>query len=207
MQCRRFELRAGVPQEYKAFHLLAGQSQGAELVDAWLRRHRVRQVVLKDPYEACVYLIRHADQVPDFAFVDADSLTREELIIVQYLRETWPGVGIIIYSGHDQAELPDSGPLQRASRGTAGLRQLLGSSPERLLRRLRIFPDQDANGGAQRGNSRPTGSRTETPPAQGPPAGSPPQPAPPPTKTDNLPRGILSPEELSALLEENGPER
>jgi hypothetical protein len=202
---RRFELSAGVPQEYKAIHLHAGQSQGAELVDAWLRRHRVREIGLKDPYEACVYLIRHAEQVPDLAFVDADSLTREELTIVQYLRETWPAIGIIIYSNRDQAELPDSGPLQRACHGAASLRQLLESPPERLLRRLRIFPDQEPNGGTRRGNSRPAVARADTTPPQ-PPAGLPAQPAPPRKQTDNLPRGILSPEELSALLEEKEPQ-
>ena len=72
-----------MPPTRTAIHLRTGDAVGAGLVDAWFQAYGLQSTTFTDPYDACVYLIRHSEHVPDWAFVGADWLSPGELSIVR----------------------------------------------------------------------------------------------------------------------------
>ena len=202
-----------------AIHLRTGESHAAEEISAWLRDHRVEVTGFSDAYDLCVHLLQHSAEIPDLALVGADWLSPGEFAIVRYLRETWPGVGIVVYSSGGETPPCEPGPLTRVCRSSHALRQLLSESPERTLSRLRQEASLEAPQAAARSRADRPAAIRETPsqtPASAPGAsaakpngppidrdeqadGSKPGPA-----ADQPPRGILTDEELSALLDDEG---
>ena len=63
----------------------------------WLEQHHLETVSCRDPFEACVYALTRPDACPDLILLGGDWLAPEEHVIVDYLRETWPGAAIILY--------------------------------------------------------------------------------------------------------------
>ncbi|MFH1748523.1 MAG: hypothetical protein ABIG44_15930 [Planctomycetota bacterium] len=121
----------------RAFHLRTGEPGAAEAVEAWLHDHQVESTLLFDAYDACVYLLEHNDQVPDLVFVGTDWLAPDEIQIINYIRETWPGSGIVVYSSSDDAPPLQPTPPTCICRSPAALLELMIEPPAEVLRHLR----------------------------------------------------------------------
>ncbi len=80
------------------------------LVDQWLDRQGFQTCEFTDPYMACAHLVRRIADIPDLVFVGADWLSPEELILVQYLRETWPSVGVVVYANGNVSGVCEPAP-------------------------------------------------------------------------------------------------
>jgi hypothetical protein len=119
-----------------AIHVRTGPSARVEALDAWLARHQVEVTPFDDVYAACVHLLKHYEHIPDLVFVGADWLSRDELSIVSYVRQTWSRSGIIVYSDHPETPLFDFLPFVLTCRGDAAIRELLAATPADLVRRL-----------------------------------------------------------------------
>ena len=194
-----------------AVHLRTGEPSAAEAIDAWLRRHGVGGTDFGDAYEICTYLVQQSSQVPDLAFVGTDWLAREEFAIVGYIRATWPGVGLVVYSSNGEAPPCESGPLVRVCRAPDALKRLLTDSPQLLLRRLREQAGEDLSRGPELSaenaavRSSPSVSAGERMNAESRSTSMRPREQPSglkiPPSSDQGPRSILTREELSALLD------
>lgn len=121
---------------HRAFHIRTGQRAAGEAIDAWLSRHEVETISVADVYEACVYLLKHYECVPDLALLGTAWLTEDELSIVRYIRETWPRVGVVIYGGAAETPAFDSSPFTRICRSQAALERVLAEPPAHLLQQL-----------------------------------------------------------------------
>lgn len=196
----------------KAIHIRTGQRARADMVDEWLTDHDVEIVALADVYEACVYLLKHYDQVPDLALVGADWLSASEFAIVRYIRETWPPVGVVVYGGSPDAPAYDFSPLVLTCRSDQALEGLWRRTPTDVLCRLageampRTVPRPRPEP-PHTPASRPTSNMDAPPPLRTGPTGrsadepdglTPREPA---QEAAVPPRAVLTAEELAALLE------
>ncbi|MGD8453755.1 MAG: hypothetical protein PVJ57_18230 [Phycisphaerae bacterium] len=120
-----------------AIHVRTGEADTAEVVDAWLRQHQIVGVDFADAYEACVHLLEESERIPDVAFVGLDWLAPEELGIVRYIGETWPGTVLIVYRHNGNAPPYEGVVPVHFCRSTEALQQLLTDPPDRVLRRAR----------------------------------------------------------------------
>jgi hypothetical protein len=200
------------------------------LVDQWLDRQGFQTCEFTDPYMACAHLVRRIADIPDLVFVGADWLSPEELILVQYLRETWPSVGVVVYANGNVSGVCEPAPLRLVCCSSAALRGCLENSPEQLLDALRARPsvqplEPQRGGSAAVIDARPPADRAAMLGDQfddlwsaalgrpGPTAGRAPQGVAHAHANDpgveraeqgsphnGAPRGILSDEELEALL-------
>jgi hypothetical protein len=121
---------------HSAIHVRTGQRTLVEAIDAWLTQHRVEVTPLDDVYAACVHLLKCYEHIPDLVFVGADWLSRDELSIVSYVRQTWSRSGIVVYGDNSEIPLFDFLPLVLTCRGGAATRALLGGTPADLVRRF-----------------------------------------------------------------------
>ncbi len=121
----------------QALHIRAADPPLAAHVDNWLRTHRLRVAELEDAYAACVQLLRRPEEIADLAFIGADWLGPTELRIVQYVRDTWPASGIVVYANRAVPGLTNA-PLRRVVAAERELIELLSRSPADLLRLLRM---------------------------------------------------------------------
>lgn len=131
-----FQRVASVFEVRSAIHVRTGQRGAVEAIDAWLSRHQVAVVPLGDAYQACVYLLKHYQRIPDLALIGADWLADDEIDIISYLRHTWPRTGVLVYGSSPQTPLCELLPLTRTCRGEAALRELLACTPAELLSEL-----------------------------------------------------------------------
>ena len=203
-----------------AIHVRTGEPSAAEAIEGWLRAHDVESVVFFDVYDACVYLLQHNERVPDLVFVGTDWLAPDELSIIRFIRETWPGAGIVAYSSSDEAPPVPAAPPTCVCRTPAALLQFMTEPPAQALRRLRA---QAAPEAARVPSPQPAGTRHSAPRApQVPPVPQPtraprstaadqdfPDAAPDRTAQADLappaivpPGAVLTADELSALLDE-----
>jgi len=154
------------------------------------------------------------------AFVGTDRLTADDLAIIQYLRETWPAIAIVLYGEH-----PELDPHIRATRtlvcpSRAALDEILAAPPDRLLAQFwplpsPVEPDTEADDGFIGRSVPPTATPqasddSDQADAEEPAAMSEPLEAP---RGDDAsgshhlplspaPRSTLTPEELAILLED-----
>lgn len=159
-----------------AVHLRAGDTVAADDIDRWLRAYGVEATVFGDAFDACVFLLEHAEHVPDLILVGTDWLPADERQILDYLADTWPGAGFLLYGN---GGMPISMPANSAAfvcRGQAALRAMLDESPDALWGKLHT--DAEAGFVAAAGASTPIGKHV---------AGA--------------PRAMLTKDELSALLD------
>jgi hypothetical protein len=193
-------------------HICSGEQTAVEAVNAWLARHAVDVVGFRNVYDACVYLLKHYETVPDLALVGTDWLAHDELSIVQYIRETWPRVGVLVY-GENDSPVVDLSHLTMTCRSPADLERILEHPPGDVLQRLAFEAHAPAGPAPRRSrpaalrpsraptastsHAQPTECLTPTP-ADLPSATTPAVPSPLPSAA---PRSRLTDEELSALLD------
>lgn len=84
-------------QVTRAFHLRGGQRTTVDLVDGWLNQHALEVWGCADSFQACTQLLTAAGDPVQLAFLGVDWLGPDELAIVDYVRETWPRAGMVIY--------------------------------------------------------------------------------------------------------------
>lgn len=159
-------------------HIRTGDPGLADAIDAWLRASAVEPVICVDAYEACVHLLKRAEDVPELVFVGVDWLAPDEQEVIRYVRDTWPAVGMVVYGAPLAPGVADT-PLIRVCAARSDLLPLLAAPPAELV-------DRFAREGA------PTA------------IGAPPSVRLPLPSGDAVPlRDVLTREELSALLEED----
>lgn len=122
---------------WTAVHLCTGDESAVDRINAWLEEHGVGVTRCADAYEACVLALKSAAQCPALTFVGTDWLAPDDAVILNYLRETWPGTGMILYGNGAEGRVGDSSALTLSCRARGELQRILESSPERLLTRLR----------------------------------------------------------------------
>lgn len=190
-----------------AIHVRTGQRAVSAAIDDWLARNAVAVTGFADVYDACLYLLRQYERIPDLALLGADWLADDELPLIAYLRQTWPRTVMVVYGGATAPVRVDLLPLTVTVYGPAALDTLLADTPADLVGRHL--------------SERPSGVEQRTPPA-----GSPHRPVPngprlPVLGLDSVcgaaapgdspsdlelprfewPRSILTAEELAALLD------
>lgn len=187
----------------RAFHLRGGQRVMVERIDAWLAEHGFEVAGCADALDACTHLLRNTEQQPDLVFIGSDWFAPEDYEIVGYVREAWPTAGIVVY-GQALDPQPFAAPdlcVYCASR--SALRNLLDKTPEGLLKLLRQLAPRRGEKLVQPQLSLPTEQLGAPPPASRPQRA--PQSGTPATKDGHepghaTPSGLLTPEELAALL-------
>jgi hypothetical protein len=131
----------------KAIHLRTGDRATDGAVSAWLERHGVEVIPCADAFEACTVALSHSPVVPELAFVGADWLAPDEIAIVSYFRETWPGITIVIYGSASATAGFEATALTHVCRSAAAVRRMLAAPPVALLeeshRALRTQPSRD----------------------------------------------------------------
>jgi len=170
-----------------AFHLSFGKHGASRAVQDWLTHHQVGLLECSDTLEACATLLTDAAFDPQLALIAADRLAPGDRPILDYIRQTWVNAVLVLY-GLDGApgEIPPA-VLCRCS--PAEFRQMLSASPDALLSSRQTERQEP-------GAARPTGaSQVITPSRWNAASGA--LPANPVS-----PRAALTPEELSALLDE-----
>jgi hypothetical protein len=173
-----------------ALHVRTGDPGAAELIDAWCRTHGVDAHVCGDAYDACVHLLKRADHVPDVVFIGVDWLAPDEHEIICYARETWPAVGLVLYGGAPANPAATPPALVCASRGE--LSALLSEAPAALAARfeqLTELPTPRRDSAAAPLDPAENGLGPSRPGAKA-------------AEADAL-RGVLTREELSALLDDD----
>ncbi len=123
----------------RAIHIRTFRRRESELVDAWLERHRLEVTLLEDVLEACTFLLTRFDAAPDLAFVGAEGFGDGDAELLGYLRETWPHLAIVVYSGAALIPLGHDVNLTVCC-AEPTLRELLASSPVELAARVRRVP-------------------------------------------------------------------
>jgi hypothetical protein len=118
-----------------ALHIRTGDPGAGEAIDAWLTASGFDALNCADAYEACVHLLRRAEQVPELIFIGVDWLAPDEHEILRYARETWPAVGMVIY-GAPQPPSAARLPLSRCCGSRAELAALLAESAGTLIDRF-----------------------------------------------------------------------
>jgi len=106
-------------------------------ISAWLERHGVEVVECADPFEACTLALTQREPTPDLAFIGADWLAADELAIVGYFREAWPGLTTVVYGSAPATARFDAAPATWVCRSGSAVRRMLADSPDALLNESR----------------------------------------------------------------------
>jgi len=200
-----------------AIVIRTGQRAESDLVCARLSAAGVKVIECADAIDACVHILRFPDPAPHVVFIGTEWLSREDYALMGYLRQTWPGVLVVLHGeGYDTIPLDRSGPTAVCPT-LADLKQLLSGGLDEMVEaarreasgvvRLRGAPravniPQDAEGarvGSAVKDDGPEQSVADsrrirsTVPREKPVAVGP-----------NPPRTILTEEELDALLRDSG---
>ena len=223
----QFTDRSWCPLErcQKAVHLRTGDRGTDGAISTWLERHGIEIVTCADAFEACAVALRQHEPPPDLALIGADWLAPGERAIIDYFRESWPGVVIVVHGSTTATSSLPAQPLTRVCRSAGEVQELLADSPDALLNRLRCAPRAQAPiDNDQRGQPKeaaaderragmkeaplpqptiPTGERPE-PPVELTPSTAPRDSAATTTGKPAPPsRSVLTEEELAALLEDD----
>jgi hypothetical protein len=122
----------------RALHIRTGDPALGAPLDDWLRAHQVEIAHCDDALDACAHLLMHGDALPDLALIGTDRLASDELSILRYLREVWPGVAILLYGHETAVAWADPSGLSRRSGSRAAMRELLAGTPADLLESIRM---------------------------------------------------------------------
>ncbi len=115
-----------------SIHICAGDRTAEASVDLWLERGGFRVVRFEDVYSACAYLVTNQDDPPDLVVVGANWLTEDELAIIGYVEQSWPGVAQAVYGFPHDANLQGVPSRAVICRSNAQLRELLERSPSEV---------------------------------------------------------------------------
>jgi hypothetical protein len=135
----------------RAIHIGCGGARGAQALDAWLDRHGIERTCCADAFDACAHILTSSACVPELAFVAADRLTNEELVILGYLRETWPAVGIVLYGRDAESDSRTRDARTLVCPSAVALREVLAASPAHLLARFQQCSSAIGRGGELNG--------------------------------------------------------
>jgi hypothetical protein len=131
----------------KAIHLRTGDRATDGAIAGWLERYGVDVVDCGDAFEACTLTLTQPEPSPDLALIGADWLAPDELAIISYFRETWPGVVIVVYGSAAATAGFEESPLALVCRSPDAVRRVLSEAPGTLLERsfeaLRMQTPQD----------------------------------------------------------------
>lgn len=186
-----------------SIHICAGDRTAEASVDLWLERGGFRVLRFEDPYSACAYLVTNQDDPPDLVVVGANWLTEDELAIIDYVEQSWPGVAQVVYGFPHDANLQAVPSCTVICRSNAQLRELLERSPTEVAsdsskpgRHATIEgngnrPNEDEPQGAARAPAEQTGD----PSVRIPPLAEP--------SRETIDEMELTREELAALLEDS----
>ena len=125
----------------KALHLRTGDRSTDNAIAQWLERHHVECSSCRDPFEACIHALIKPEARPDLILIGTDWLAPDENSVIGRLRETWPAVPLVLYGHHDAAPSafePDRG--QRRIEGAAALRGFLAEDPSAVVAQLQAAP-------------------------------------------------------------------
>jgi hypothetical protein len=189
----------------RVIHLCTGDRAIDGAIAGWLDRHGVDVVACADPYEACAFALTQPDPMPDLAFIGADWLAPDETAIIHYFRQVWPGLALVIYGSTPATSAFQDSMLTFVCRSASALRRVLEDHPDHLLER---FPDASRPRAAHDGGLRQSTGFAGNPVGEEQTPST--LPAPPGLGPDSLavelnsPSEILTPEELAALLDDDG---
>lgn len=199
-----------VSNAIRTLHVRTGLPTLAGDVDGWLAAHGIDAVTLNDAFDACQHALTSYEQAPELVFIGIDGLERDERQIVRYLRDTWPGLAIVLY-GSDAAEHWSADPLLIAADCRPALRALLTVPPAELVAQIRRGSVRTAPRGRAATPAAPEPSHKAPVAPRGSEPASPVHEAPPPVAltpptvlhvTPLEPTSVsLTAEELAALLD------
>ncbi|MCC6357843.1 MAG: hypothetical protein IT450_03800 [Phycisphaerales bacterium] len=120
------------------FHIRTGDAGSARVVDQWIAQHALDARVTDDPYRACALLVTSPQSVPELVFLGLDRLHADELRILTYLHETWPGSPIVAYGQCPGGTVPAAAAIQcadapavRSVLAAGGLREVIRTATGR----------------------------------------------------------------------------
>ncbi len=102
-------------------------------ISAWLERHGVEVIACADAFEACALALTHSETTPDLTLVGVDWLAPDELAVIGYFRETWPGVTTVVYGSKPADTGFEAAPLTIVCRSAVAMRRILADTPDALL--------------------------------------------------------------------------
>jgi hypothetical protein len=203
----------------KAIHLRTGDRGTDNAISAWLEKHGVDVVACADPFEACLVALSRSEPAPDLALVGVDWLAPDELGIVEYFAQAWPGLTLVLYGSPQATARFQPAPLTVVYRSPDALQRVLSESPDKLLARSRAEAAPDEVRRAQPENPGTHARRAETfvilparaetqdpgrePQKQDRPPGAAGEEETGKTTAAAAPHSILTREELAALLEDD----
>jgi hypothetical protein len=116
-----------MPPAPRVLHLATGDPVGVYAVETWLRARDLPAVVCHEALECAALMLSEPDLTPDVALIGAAWLDASEHAIIDYVRERWPAIRIIVY-GRDAERLLRRGD----SRSAAASSESLAGELERL---------------------------------------------------------------------------
>jgi hypothetical protein len=116
-----------------AIHICVGDRVAENAVNEWLHSGGARVAELGDVYSAGAHLIRHRDDPPAVCVVGANWLRPDELIILAYIRRTWPRTPLVVYGLPVGEQLPRDAGRAVVCRSPVELQALLSEPLESLL--------------------------------------------------------------------------
>jgi hypothetical protein len=128
----------------RAIHVRTGDRGTDGAISTWLQRHGVDVTPCADAFEACVYALAQPEPPPELALIGADWLAPDEVAVLGYLRETWPGIAIVVYGGTEATASFEASPATRVCRSGEALRRMLADTPDALLDVRRAAPQSPA---------------------------------------------------------------
>lgn len=136
------------------FHIRTGDAGSARVVDQWIAQHALDARALDDPYRACALLVSSPQSVPELVFLGLDRLHADELGLLTYLHEIWPGSPVVAYGQNPGGVLPAGAALLctdaaavRSLLAAGGLREVVraaagrASEPQPRERVRELKPD------------------------------------------------------------------
>jgi hypothetical protein len=118
----------------RVLHLATGDPAGVHTAESWLHRRQVDAVVCHEALECAALMLTEDTLEPELALVGVAWLDPSEFAVLDYLRERWPRIRIVVY-GRDAARLVrrDDDRMRACERTedlAAALEQIQFSPPE-----------------------------------------------------------------------------
>ncbi|MBI5865754.1 MAG: hypothetical protein HZB38_14845 [Planctomycetes bacterium] len=129
----------------RVFHVRTGECTLTARVAAWVAAHVASCAEANDPYAACAHLLTRPDDVPDLILVGLDWLAEDEIALLGYLRETWPGAVLVGYSQAPTRCIAVHDPLTRFVQTSDELDGMLAKTPAEFARACRRAVSAESN--------------------------------------------------------------
>ena len=120
----------------RAIHIRTADRGADDAIAEWLHRHEIDVIDCADAFDACVAALDSPHDAPELALAGVDWISPNESAVLGYLRETWPGIIIVVHGGSTAAVGYPASALTLVCRTGDALRELLASPPAALRARL-----------------------------------------------------------------------